>query len=72
MGSVDRFNGKVFVTGIQHLYTDRNYYTEIQFGWNQEWFYKTDDIIERPAAGLVPGNKRFTYRCGYTTGKRSR
>lgn len=54
-GMSDRFNGKVFVTGVQHIYSDTGYFTEIQFGWNQEWFYKTDDIIEKPAAGLVPG-----------------
>jgi len=54
-GMSDRFNGKVFVTGVQHIFSDRNYLTEIQFGWNHEWFYKTEDIIEKPAAGLVPG-----------------
>lgn len=54
-GMSDRFNGKVFVTGVQHLFNNKDYLTEIQFGWNAEWFYKTDDIIEKPAAGLVPG-----------------
>lgn len=54
-GISDRFNGKVFVTGVQHIFSDNNYLTEIQFGWNHEWFYKTDDIIEKPSAGLVPG-----------------
>jgi len=54
-GMSDRFNGKVFVTGVQHVFTTSDWLTEIQFGWNHEWFYKTDDIIEKPAAGLVPG-----------------
>ena len=54
-GMSDRFNGKVFVTGVQHVFSNQNYYTEISFGWNHEWFYKTEDIIEKPAAGLVPG-----------------
>jgi Rhs element Vgr protein len=54
-GMSDRFNGKVFVTGVQHIFSKKHYLTEIQFGWNHEWFYKTDDIIEKPAAGLVPG-----------------
>jgi Rhs element Vgr protein len=54
-GMSDRFNGKVFVTGVQHVFSNQNYYTEISFGWNNEWFYKTEDIIEKPAAGLVPG-----------------
>jgi len=54
-GMSDRFNGKVFVTGIQHVFSDQNFSTEILFGWNHDLFYKTDDIIEKPAAGLVPG-----------------
>ena len=54
-GMSDRFNGNVFVTGVQHVYSNSNFLTEIQFGWNHEWFYKTDDIVENPAAGLIPG-----------------
>lgn len=54
-GMSDRFNGKVFVTGVQHVFSDKDFLTEIQFGWNHEWFYKTEDIVEKPAAGLVPG-----------------
>jgi len=54
-GMNERFNGKVFVTGVQHVFSQTNYITEIQFGWDHEWFYKTDDIVEKPAAGLVPG-----------------
>jgi len=54
-GISDRFNGKVFVTGVQHVFSNAGFLTEIQFGWNHEWFYKTDDIVEKPAAGLVPG-----------------
>ena len=54
-GMSDRFNGKVFVTGVQHVFSNQNYYTEISFGWNNEWFYKNDDIIDKPSSGLVPG-----------------
>ena len=54
-GMSDRFNGQVFVTGVQHVFSSTDFLTEIQFGWNHEWFYKTDDIIEKPASGLVPG-----------------
>ncbi|MFL5773142.1 MAG: type VI secretion system tip protein VgrG [Flavisolibacter sp.] len=54
-GISDRFNGKVFVTGVQHIFSDKDYQTEIQFGWNHEWFYKSEDIVEKPASGLVPG-----------------
>lgn len=54
-GISDRFNGNVFVTGVQHQFSVNNWFTEIQFGWNNDWFYKTDDIMEKPSSGLVPG-----------------
>jgi Rhs element Vgr protein len=54
-GISDRFNGKVYVTGVQHQFSVDNWFTEIQFGWNNEWFYKNDDIIDKPSSGLVPG-----------------
>jgi len=53
-GVGDRFNGDVFVTGILHQY-DGEFTTDIQFGWAEDWFYKHDDIIEKPSSGLVPG-----------------
>jgi Rhs element Vgr protein len=54
-GISDRFNGKVYVTGVQHQFSVDNWFTEIQFGWNSDWFYKNEDIIEQPSSGLVPG-----------------
>jgi len=54
-GLSDRFNGNVFVTGVQQQFSVDHWFTEIQFGWNNDWFYKTDDIIEKPSGGLVPG-----------------
>jgi len=54
-GISDRFNGNVFVTGIQHQFSVNNWFTEIQFGWNNEWFYNMEDIVDKPSAGLVPG-----------------
>ncbi|HEY5969975.1 MAG TPA: type VI secretion system tip protein VgrG [Chitinophagaceae bacterium] len=54
-GMSDRFNGNVFVTGVQHQFSVNNWFTVIQFGWNNEWFYKKEDIIEKPSSGLVPG-----------------
>lgn len=53
-GVGNRFNGAVLVTGILHNY-DGSFTTDIQFGWSDDWFYKKDDIIEKPAAGLLPG-----------------
>jgi Rhs element Vgr protein len=53
-GLGDRFDGAVLVTGILHQF-DGNFTTDIQFGWSEDWFYKKDDIIDKPAAGLLPG-----------------
>lgn len=53
-GVGDRFNGDVFVTGIRHFYTG-DWHTDVQFGWTDDLFYKKDDVMDKPAAGLVPG-----------------
>ena len=53
-GVGDRFNGDVFVTGVLHVY-DGFWQTDIQFGWQDEWFYKKENVMEKPAAGLLPG-----------------
>jgi Rhs element Vgr protein len=53
-GVGDRFNGNVFVTGVLHHY-EGFWHTDIQFGWREEWFYKKEDITDKPASGLLPG-----------------
>jgi Rhs element Vgr protein len=53
-GVGDRFNGDVFVTGVLHHF-DGNWQSDVQFGWQEEWFYKKTDVMEKPAAGLLPG-----------------
>jgi Rhs element Vgr protein len=53
-GVGDRFNGNVFVTGILHHY-EGHWQTDIQFGWRDEWFYKKENVMDKPAAGLLPG-----------------
>lgn len=55
-GFGDRFNGKAFVSSIFHELTpDQKWYTYIEFGLDQQWFSHTyDNILEKPAAGLVP------------------
>jgi Rhs element Vgr protein len=53
-GVGDRFNGNVYVTGVMHHF-EGSWQTDIQFGWREEWFYKREDIMEKPAAGLLPG-----------------
>ncbi len=54
VGVGDRFNGDVFATGILHTY-DGTWYTDIQFGWSDDWFYKKEDVVDGPASGLLPG-----------------
>jgi Rhs element Vgr protein len=49
------FNGKALITGIRHRINSEGWITDIQCGLNREWFYKNDDIMEKPAAGLLPG-----------------
>lgn len=53
-GVGDRFNGNVFVTGVLHHY-EGYWQTDIQFGWRDEWFYKKENVMDKPAAGLLPG-----------------
>lgn len=55
-GFGDRFNGKAFVSSIFHEFVpDKKWYTNLEFGLDQEWFaHKYDDILEKPASGLIP------------------
>ncbi len=53
-GVGDRFNGNVFVTGVLHHF-EGAWQTDIQFGWREEWFFKKENIMEKPATGLLPG-----------------
>ncbi|MHA4806457.1 type VI secretion system tip protein VgrG [Flavitalea flava] len=53
-GVGDRFSGNVFVTGILHHY-EGFWHTDIQFGWREEWFFQREDVINKPASGLLPG-----------------
>jgi Rhs element Vgr protein len=53
-GVGDRFNGSVFVTGVLHHF-EGSWMTDIQFGWNEDWFYNKEKVMEKPASGLLPG-----------------
>ena len=53
-GVGERFNGNVFVTGILHHF-EGSWVTDIQFGWNEDWFYQKEKVMEKPASGLLPG-----------------
>lgn len=53
-GVGERFNGKNFVSGIRHQINLKNWETDIQFGLSPEWFSKSNNILDTPAAGLLP------------------
>lgn len=55
-GVGNRFNGPAFVSSVLHSYSvNSTWYTDINFGFSQEWFYeKYENIVDRPASGLLP------------------
>jgi len=52
-GIGDRFNGKAFVSGIQHFIAAGDWLLDIQFGMEPEWFTTSTMINDQPAAGLI-------------------
>lgn len=54
-GVGDRFNGNAFVAAVRHQIDSRNWLTDIQFGYTAEWFAERHRLMERSAAGLLPG-----------------
>lgn len=53
-GVGERFKGNLFVTAVRHNLTVKNWETDIQFGLASKWFACSDEIIDVPAAGLLP------------------
>ncbi|MFK8005448.1 MAG: type VI secretion system tip protein VgrG [Saprospiraceae bacterium] len=53
-GFGERFNGKIYVSGIKHQVEEGNWTTYIQFGMNPEWFTETYEVSEKKASGLFP------------------
>ena len=56
MGVGKRFNGPAYVSGVLHSFSvNSTWYTDILFGFAQEWFYEQyDNINDAPSAGLLP------------------
>jgi Rhs element Vgr protein len=50
-----RFNGVAYVSGIRHELIGGAWFTYLQLGLDPDWFYKSADLMEKPAAGLLPG-----------------
>lgn len=53
-GVGDRFNGKVYVTGVSHVISEGNWTVNAQFGLNPAWFSETNEASSQPASGLLP------------------
>lgn len=53
-GVGDRFEGKLFVTGIRQQIENGTWQTVFQFGLNPEWFAETYDIQQPLAGALLP------------------
>lgn len=54
-GIGERFEGKVYVSGVRHLVDKGNWETDVQFGLSTETFAETFNLGPLPAAGLLPG-----------------
>jgi len=53
-GVGERFEGKLFVTGIRQEVEKGDWQTIIQFGINPEWFAQTYDVGQPSAAAMLP------------------
>jgi uncharacterized protein involved in type VI secretion and phage assembly len=54
-GVGERWNGTTVVTGIRHSVTPKGWITDVQFGLPPEEFARRADIMDAPAAGILPG-----------------
>ena len=54
-GMGKRFNGLAYVSGLRHDMQGGTWCTYLTLGLDAKGFYKTDDVVEQPASGLLPG-----------------
>ena len=53
-GIGERFEGKIYVSGVRHSVDKGNWETDVQFGLGTETFAETYNLRPMPAAGLLP------------------
>ena len=53
-GVGERFNGKLLVSGVIQRFDHDGWRTELQIGLAPEWYARTPEIADVPAAGLLP------------------
>jgi Rhs element Vgr protein len=49
-----RYDGKVFIVGVEHEIADGNWFTRAEFGLAPGWFVERPDVAAPAAAGWVP------------------
>lgn len=53
-GVGNRFNGNAYVTAVRHEVGAGAWHTYIQFGLSPDWFASREEVIDFPAAGVLP------------------
>jgi Rhs element Vgr protein len=53
-GVGNRFNGKIYITGVRHEIAQGNWLVDAQFGLSPTWFSETYDVSEMPGSGIIP------------------
>lgn len=53
-GIGERFEGKMYVSGVRHSLAGGNWETDVQFGLKPDLFAETYNLRPMPAAGLLP------------------
>jgi Rhs element Vgr protein len=53
-GVGERFEGKLFVTGVRQEVEKGDWHTVIQFGVNPEWFAQVYNVQQPPTIGMLP------------------
>lgn len=51
----ERFNGKVFISGVSHQLRDGDWTTTVDFGMSPSWFTEANDVVAPLAAGITAG-----------------
>ena len=54
-GIGERFEGKLYVSGVRHTVANGNWETDVQFGLNPEIYPATHNLRPMPAGGLLAG-----------------
>ncbi len=50
-----RFNGNIFVSGVNHSVIGGNWVTRVEFGMSPNWFTESTDVMAPSASGITAG-----------------